>query len=325
MFNHVNYFVFFERKKFKIETLGEYLAEVRNSLNFSLEEISKQTGINLKFLIALENGRFEVLPPDVYVLGFLRQLAEIYKINAQTLIEQYKKEKIIDNNLKIQALSPKSKVESFWERLVITPKNLSVFLGALFIAASIGYIVWQVLSINRAPSLTILEPQNNVVISGSFAVVRGKTKPGALVKINQQELFVESDGSFETELGVSPGPRELIITASNRFGKSTSQALTVIGQEKADKNFGLVLKLEILEPVSVSYTIDDGDMLEPNFQTGDVKFLEAQRKIILSTPNAGAVKVSVNGKDIGVMGREGENLSNIPFFAESDTMEDSNK
>ena len=85
----------FEKKKIQIDTLGEYLSEIRQSLGMQIKTVALKTGISDKFIESLEKGDFCKLPADVYSLGFLRQLAELYNIDAGQLIDQYKKEKSI--------------------------------------------------------------------------------------------------------------------------------------------------------------------------------------------------------------------------------------
>ena len=96
------YFVLFEQKKLKIETLGEYLKEARSSLNLSLEEIAKKADIHKNFLEFLESGNFNQLPADVYIFGFLKKLAKLYSVEPDLLIEQYKKEKCIQGQISKQ-------------------------------------------------------------------------------------------------------------------------------------------------------------------------------------------------------------------------------
>lgn len=95
--------MFFEQKKISTETLSEYLASVRNTLGLSLEDVAKKTGIKLKFLQGLESGDYKNLPADVYVLGFLKQLAELYTVASDEIVNQYKKEKNIQKQISKQS------------------------------------------------------------------------------------------------------------------------------------------------------------------------------------------------------------------------------
>jgi cytoskeleton protein RodZ len=54
-----------------METSGKYLKAERELRNLSLEEIAKSTKIKEDFLKAIEEDRYEFLPPAIYVKGFL--------------------------------------------------------------------------------------------------------------------------------------------------------------------------------------------------------------------------------------------------------------
>lgn len=308
----------FEKKKIQSETLSEYLSAVRQNLGAPLEEVSRQTGIKLFALQALENGNFKVLPAEVYVAGFLRQLAKFYAVDSADLINQYKKEQgiavhIINQKARGNISFPKK----IFQRLVITPKILTISLGTLFVAATVGYIIWQVWSINKTPSLHINSPANNQTIQGSSVEVDGKTDPGMTVSVNGQNIFVNSDGSFSTELALSQGPVEVMVTAQNHFGKSVSDTINLIASQNQAAASQVVLKLDFTGSVNLGYVIDGQNQQTASFKAGDSKTLSGGEEILLSTSDAGATKVTLNGQSLGVMGRSGEHLSNISFFASS--------
>ena len=311
----------FEKKKIQIETLSEYLVSVRENLGLSALEVSQKIAIKPKFLSALEQGDFKVLPADVYVLGFLKQLGGLYSIEADALIDQYKKEKCIERQMHKQGQSLSSSgYKKILNRLVVTPKILSLTVGLLFIVLTVGYIVWQVWSINKMPNLNISEPANNSVIKASSVFIRGTTDPGLSVLINGENIFVDNKGYFEKQLGLNPGPKEIVVIAKNRFDKSASQTINIIGvnpAEAADNR--LEVKVDFSSPVILGVGVDNQTVENFNFQPGDSKVFYAKDKIILSTSDAGATKVTVNGQSLGSMGRAKEALSNVVFYPQTAT------
>lgn len=307
----------FEKKKIQLETLSEYLAEVRNHLQLSLKEVSQKTAIKQKFLENLESGDFSGLPPDVYVLGFLRQLAAIYLIDAEVLAEQYKKEKAIQQQLRLRKGSQIGWRPNYFKNLVITPKLMSLAAGILFVTISILYIIWQVLSINRTPSLTILQPQDGQLVQGTFVNIIGKTDAGTNVTVNGQSIFVDDQGNFKSQMALQNGSEELDVVASNRFGKSAGKTLSVVGQSSSAQPTGQVrLKLDFSADVSLAFSVDDGQPQTVAFHSGDSKTIIGQQKIVISTSDAGATKLTLNDKVVGLLGRPKENLQNVPFYAE---------
>ncbi|HYV33474.1 MAG TPA: helix-turn-helix domain-containing protein, partial [Candidatus Limnocylindria bacterium] len=235
----------FEQKKIQVETLSEYLSSVRHNLNLSINDVSLKTGIKPKFLEDLESGNFMALPADVYVLGFLGQLGQLYSVASDQLILQYKKEKgIQQQRTKESGLLNAAWHKKYFERLIITPKILSVLAGAAFILVTSGYIIWQVWSINKTPSLNIVSPANNSVIAGAAVDVIGQTDPGISLTINNQNIFVDSKGGFKTQLGLTPGPKEIVIAAKNRFGKAVSRTINVTAYNNSG-SLGNKLELKI--------------------------------------------------------------------------------
>jgi hypothetical protein len=203
---------------------------------------------------------------------------------------------------------------------VVTPKILSLTVGLLFIVLTVGYIVWQVWSINKMPSLNISEPGNNSVIKASSVFIRGTTDPGLSVSINGENIFVDSKGYFEKQLGLNPGPKEIVVIAKNRFDKSASQTINIIGVNPAETaNNRLELKVDFSATAILGVGVDNQTVQNFNFQPGDSKVFYAKDKIILSTSDAGATKVTVNGQSLGSMGRAKEALNNVVFYPQTAT------
>ena len=306
----------FETKKIQLETLGEYLQQARKILGFSLSEVSVRIGVKKLFLEALEKGDFKNLPAEVYVCGFLRQLAELYQTDSKLLIDQYKKEQAIQKQLRLKQIDKEDWFKDYWKKIRITPKLISLFAGILFLMFTVIYVIWQVGSINRVPNLEIFQPTDRQLIFGSYVDVKGKTDPGMNVTVNGQDVFVDSSGGFQIQLSLEAGPKDLTVVSKNKFDKSQTVKISVVGQPQvAAAAKQAELKLEFFGEGSLDYSIDDGPVVNMGFHSGDAKMLFGQNKILISTSNAGATSVTFNGQLLGTMGRAGEKLSNIPFFA----------
>lgn len=317
----------FETRKIQLETLGEYLLEVRTQLKLSPQEVAARTSVAPKFLQLLERGDFARLPADVYVYGFLRELAELYGVDGSTLVSQYKKERAIMGQLE-QRKAGERRHGGQLERLVITPKVLTVSLAILFVVATVGYLVWQVVSIDRTPNLSVDEPKDRQIVRGAAVTVAGKTDPGIAVTINDQPVFVDGEGRFKTQVSVGAGPKELVFVAKNKFDKSVTKTVSVIGEPAevrgqvsgATAAAGLELTLSFSAPAQVTYRADGGQPTSASRSAGQTLVVSASEQVILSTDNAGAVTVRLNGKDLGALGRRDEPLSNVSFSAESATI-----
>ncbi len=63
----------------KLET-ARILKETRLQAGLTPEDVESETQIRVHFLVALEEGYFDDLPQQVYVLAYLRKLCNLYKI-----------------------------------------------------------------------------------------------------------------------------------------------------------------------------------------------------------------------------------------------------
>lgn len=75
----------------KRKAFGEELAGRRAEKGVSLEEMARVTKVRRPILEALEAGRFEDLPPEVFTLGFLKVYASHLGINPAVVVSQYKR------------------------------------------------------------------------------------------------------------------------------------------------------------------------------------------------------------------------------------------
>lgn len=74
-----------------MEPLGKYLKEERELQNLSLEEVAEFTKIRKQFLNAIEEDSYELLPPAIYVKGYLTAYARYLGINPNEVVLRYQK------------------------------------------------------------------------------------------------------------------------------------------------------------------------------------------------------------------------------------------
>jgi helix-turn-helix protein/uncharacterized protein DUF4115 len=69
--------------------IGNSLREARLRQGFELPRVEADTKVRAKYLRALEEERFEVLPGETYVKGFLRTYAEYLGLDGQLYVDEY--------------------------------------------------------------------------------------------------------------------------------------------------------------------------------------------------------------------------------------------
>jgi transcriptional regulator with XRE-family HTH domain len=70
--------------------IGATLREARMRARIDISEIEAETKIRAKYLRALENEEWDLLPGPAYVRSFLRTYAEALDLDAKLLLEEYK-------------------------------------------------------------------------------------------------------------------------------------------------------------------------------------------------------------------------------------------
>lgn len=72
-----------------VRELGRVLRSTRESLGYDLDEIEEKTKIRKRYLLALEEGDWSVLPGRVYARGFVRSYADVLGLDGLELLQQY--------------------------------------------------------------------------------------------------------------------------------------------------------------------------------------------------------------------------------------------
>jgi hypothetical protein len=70
--------------------IGSSLREARNRHGVELAQVEADTHIRTRYLKALEDERFDLLPGDAYVRGFLRTYADYLGLDAELFVDEYK-------------------------------------------------------------------------------------------------------------------------------------------------------------------------------------------------------------------------------------------
>lgn len=77
---------------FPLTELGKRLKEAREQSNMSLDDLQEITKIQKRYLIAIEQGNYVIMPGKFYVRAFIRQYAEAVGLDPEELFEQYANE-----------------------------------------------------------------------------------------------------------------------------------------------------------------------------------------------------------------------------------------
>src|SRR5271169_4681105 len=89
--------------------IGATLREARMRARIDVSEIEAQTKIRAKYLRALENEEFDLLPGPTYVKSFLRTYAQALGLDSKALLEQYRLSYERPSDVELQPIVPPSR------------------------------------------------------------------------------------------------------------------------------------------------------------------------------------------------------------------------
>lgn len=119
-------------------TLGEVLRDARFRYGLSLEQAAEDTKIRKRFLAALEDGEYHMLPAPVYARGFIRTYAEYLGIDPHVA------EKLFQPTGRAAAPPPiRPAANGLREVRVISMGMVLTFIVAVLIVAGIVYLYAQ--------------------------------------------------------------------------------------------------------------------------------------------------------------------------------------
>ncbi len=157
-------------------TVGEILRAEREKQGLTVKDIEKATSIRALYIQAIEDGKYDVLPGEVYLKGFMRNYASFLGLDAQHMIDAYRESQAPQAPqpgqgsqaappappAPSQALGPKT--ERSRNRENEGKSSVGRWLTALVVIAIIGIAAWAAMNYLNpaAPSQPSPPPQAQV-------------------------------------------------------------------------------------------------------------------------------------------------------------------
>lgn len=199
-----------------MKTIGQILKNARLEAKFSLKELASITKIKSSFIALIENETWEDLPPFPIVLGFVKSIAGVIKIDENLVVSIFKR----DYPPKKIRISPKPDVVS---RTFLNPKSTFILSVATILVIFFGYLIFQYVKFVSPPSISVESPkEGQLVKQQEEVVVFGKTDADTKILVNNQPVLVNPDGNFSVNLSVSVNTKEIVIVGTSRSGKVTT-------------------------------------------------------------------------------------------------------
>ncbi|MFZ5390780.1 MAG: helix-turn-helix domain-containing protein [Patescibacteria group bacterium] len=212
---------------------GSILTNQRQARGLSLDKVSRTTGINGRYLQALEQGRWYDLPFGSYGRMFFKKYAQFLGLDQADL----KFDSVLPTPVffnQARSFGQASQLTGSWQ------KNRLVLLLLIGAAVLIYLLAGAWLAI-VPPRLSLVEPIGDFTTAQPTVLVKGTTRPGTLVFINNQSLAVGETGGFSVQVPLQPGLNTLTIEAQKNYGQRIGQVRRIMFKPAAE--VGLPLQI----------------------------------------------------------------------------------
>jgi cytoskeleton protein RodZ len=270
-----------------LETVGQDLRAARLRRGDDLAAVSRALKIRRDHLEALEEDRLEALPGRTYAVGFVRTYADYLGLDAARVIERYKTQ-IAGRT---DDLTPTITVIDDDENRRL-PQGWKIIVGVVFLLLAYGAYHLVVPAADRmlAPPVSPVPAQ--------LAPRPARTAPRSAPPVRKAETApaaattVPSGQATAVPGATAPLQQQAAIPQGQVYGKQHQDARVVLRMRQTTR----VLVQGPNGMVFINRTLNAGDSYMVPNQTG----------LTLTTADAGAVEIDLDGVAMGTAGSRGQ-------------------
>ena len=257
---------------------GEYLSEARLAREVSLEHIAASTHISVRFLQALENEQFDILPGGVFVISFVRQYARLVGLDEDEAVSRLN-----------QVAHPVESALGEWTARENGGDDTGAKLAEL------------ITDLMRRHGMTLVGGvMTLLLVAGGLSYFQATE---GFPTTEERDFSEEpSERPVVTDEAAAPAPRrearpvEVLSREEPAAGKSGA----------AERPNSIQLELKLTERAWVRVVADGERVLEDNLEAGFEQTIRADDSVQLFVGNAGGVKVALNGELMQPIGPNGQ-------------------
>jgi cytoskeleton protein RodZ len=124
--------------------IGASLREARLRQNLDIRDAEAGTKIRTKYLKALEDEQFDLLPAQTYVRGFLRAYAEYLGLDGQLYVDEWNSRYVVDDDGHGHAQIRSRRVETRARRQRKREGNFAAWaVGAIVVVTALVIAAWR--------------------------------------------------------------------------------------------------------------------------------------------------------------------------------------
>lgn len=206
---------------FSLLSIGEQLRGARMSRGITIAGVAHTLLIPAKYLRELEANRWRSIPESLYRELFLKTYATYLGLCWEAVKEQYSAEcRLFDETPFVERLHVSRALCK--TSLIVAPQFIKTVCFGLVISAGFVYLLFLGYRATMPPSLTVMTPIQDAVVTTDRIVVSGYTSPTSHVTINGESIMLSQDGNFEQSIILTDGMNLIRVGAAKKYSKEQS-------------------------------------------------------------------------------------------------------
>lgn len=204
----------FTPKKLNPDSLGDLLRRARSEKGLTYDEAARRLNIRKEYLAAIEADNYSLLPAGLYSKNFVKKYALYLGVDSRTI-------KLSLNSWDAETGKNDPFSQKILKRInfLVFPKIFrNILIGGAVLSCFL-YLTFYFKKIVTPPSLSLLQPNRNLMVKDSSILVTGKTENEAEIRINGELILNNNNGEFSQLIKLKKGVNTLEVSAKKKYSR----------------------------------------------------------------------------------------------------------
>jgi cytoskeleton protein RodZ len=297
---------------------GEHLRREREVRGISVDEVSAATRISVRFLEAIEAGRWDQLPGGVFNRGFIRAVARFLGLDEENLIAEYCLETKNGPNVSVVDKTPQSSRRAIWwigGAMVLCALLVGIFFiyryASHFHGARLFGHSAQTANPtgNATPGQPVAAPAQTPASTPDMTTATATVLPPLSAPDPSAPLTTQPVPGSSSTSGVATESNSHPAGSTTLPAGSLASSAPSSSDSPADAAGALELKVQAREAAHVRVLADGSSQFDGVLTSGNWRRFRASDRFEISTDNPAGLLVQLNGKIVPLANSGGATAS----------------
>ena len=272
-------------------SFGRFLQKTRLEKRIRLTDVSQQTRIRTKILLAIEKEEHSKLPAETYVKGLLTAFAKAVGADTNEVLRRYKQDRQVFNEMARFQSGLKKSSAGDWLKL-------GCVLGMLLMLAALSIYLMTLVGGKIGPE----------AVSQGGVAGEASRRTGSIKGSDESEEAILNGQSSHAEILKKTGNQT---TVKGALKPKPGEMDTTLADDKNNakrklNTDGYLLSIHAVKNTWLKVIADDQEMVKYHLKMGDRLDLMAVLRFNILIGNAEGVQLTLNDRPFPVNGKSGQ-------------------